>query len=130
MPPEDSDIMTWSESESETSNDDAGDVGSDSDYDFVPKLFPQDDPSNLIINLDLSKQSAQLLGSRLKEKNLLPPGTHITYYRKWEQEFTEFFSKQEYLVYCHQYERSYYKIRPFLQSRRMETVYWLVNEKS
>ena len=30
-PPEDSNIMTWSESESETSDDDAGNVGGDSD---------------------------------------------------------------------------------------------------
>ena len=100
-PAEDSDIMTWSESESETSDDDAGDVGGDSDYDFVPKLFSQDDLSDLIRDLDLSKQSAQLLGSRLEEKNLLQPGTHITYYRKREQEFPEFFSIQESFVYCH-----------------------------
>ena len=100
-PPEESDIMTWSESESEKSDDDAGDVGGDSDYDFVPIFFSQDDLSDLIRDLDLSKQSTLLLGSRLKEKNLLQPGTHITYYLKREQEFTDFFSKQKSLVYCH-----------------------------
>ena len=45
--------MMWSESKSETSDDDAGGVDGDSDYDFVPKLFSQDNLSDFIRDLDL-----------------------------------------------------------------------------
>ena len=40
-----------------------------------PKLFTQDELNDLSRDLNLSKESAQLLGSRLRDHNLLAPGT-------------------------------------------------------
>ena len=37
------------------------------------------------------QESSELLASRLKEKNLLQPGTFITYYRNRHAEFLPFF---------------------------------------
>ena len=44
--------------------------------------------------------SAELLGSRLQEKNLLSPGTTFAWYRHRESEFLPFFNMDESLVYC------------------------------
>jgi hypothetical protein len=41
-----------------------------------------------------------LLGSRLKQKNLLAPGTTFSWYRRTEKEFVPFFSQDGELVYC------------------------------
>ena len=50
-------------------------VSSDFDND-QPKLFNQEELNDLIRDLNLSKDAAQLPGSRLKEKNLLKVGVH------------------------------------------------------
>ena len=42
---------------------------------------------DLTRDLILSKNSAQLLGSRFKEKHLLAPGTTFHWYREREREF-------------------------------------------
>ena len=52
-------------------------------------LFSQGELNDLVRDLSLSKESSELLASRLKEKNMLEPGTQITFYRK---RHTEFFS--------------------------------------
>jgi hypothetical protein len=66
----------------------------------APKLMSQSDLDDLVRDLDLPKQSAQLLGSRLQERNLLAPGTTFSWYRYREKEFIEFFSSEHSLVYC------------------------------
>lgn len=48
----------------------------------------------------LSKESAQLLRSRLQAKYLLAPDIHFAWYRKPEEEFITFVSQSEPLVYC------------------------------
>jgi hypothetical protein len=48
----------------------------------------------------LPKEKAELLGSRLKEKNLLAAGTSMYWDRSREQEFTIYFSQDGALVYC------------------------------
>jgi hypothetical protein len=48
----------------------------------------------------LPKQKAELLGSILKEKNLLAAGTSMYWYRSREQKFTSCFSQDGNLVYC------------------------------
>lgn len=40
-----------------------------------PQLFTQNDLNNLVRDLNLMKSNAELLGSRLKEKNLLAENT-------------------------------------------------------
>ena len=56
--------------------------GSDSDFQTTSysECFDQNELSDLIRDLNLSKHSSELLASRLKEKNVLQPGTKITFY--------------------------------------------------
>ena len=63
-------------------------------------VFSQLELNDLVRDLNLSKYSAELLVSRLKEKNLLEDGVRITFYGSWYKEFLSFFTKEEELVYC------------------------------
>uniref|UniRef100_UPI00358FB395 uncharacterized protein n=1 Tax=Myxine glutinosa TaxID=7769 RepID=UPI00358FB395 len=67
-----------------------------------PKLFSQAELNDLTRDLCLSKESAQLLGSRLRESRLLAPETTFSWYRSREEEFREYFSSDDEvsLVYC------------------------------
>jgi len=55
-------------------------------------------------DLNLSKESSELLASRLKEKNLLKLGTLITFYRKRHEEFLPYFTQANDFVYCNNVE--------------------------
>jgi len=46
-----------------------------------PLLFDGAEINDLICDLNLPKQSSELLASRLQEKHLPHPGTNITFYR-------------------------------------------------
>jgi hypothetical protein len=56
--------------------------GNDSDFQTTShsERFDQNELSDLIMDLDFSKDSSELLASRLKEKNVVQPGTNITFY--------------------------------------------------
>ena len=70
-----------------------GDSEEDSDcYDpgtTDPISFSQSGLNNLVRNLGLPKDSAEVLGSRLKDKNMLAPGTSFSWYRSREKEFVQ-----------------------------------------
>ena len=70
--------------------------------DDQPVPLIQAELNDLTGNLNLSKESAQLLGSRLREKRLLAPETTFYWYRDREREFRKFFTFDEAssLVYC------------------------------
>jgi hypothetical protein len=79
----------------------------DSDQDFKcypcstePELFSQRELKDLVRDLGLPKDSAEVLGSRLKSKNLLSPSTSFSWYRNREKEFIPYFSQDGDLVYC------------------------------
>ena len=67
-----------------------------------PKLLSQAQLNDLTRDLYLSKESAQLLGSRLRENNLLAPETTFYWYRNRDEKFRKFFTmdEQHSLVYC------------------------------
>ena len=65
-----------------------------------PQLFTQAELNDLVRELDLAKSSAELLGSRLKEKNLLAPETKVSFYRYREKGLIEFFKMEENLLFC------------------------------
>jgi ligand-binding sensor domain-containing protein len=48
-------------------------------------MFTQLELNDVIRNLGLPKEKAELLGSRLKEKNLLAAGTSMFWYRSREK---------------------------------------------
>ena len=93
------------ESVDSSNYENTGDI-TDSDFcaDITPKLFNQEDLDDLDRDLDLPKSSAELLGSRLQEMNLLTPETCITVYRHREEQFVQFFSSKPDLVYCNNIE--------------------------
>ena len=68
------------------------------------KRFDQTELNDLVRDLDLSKEKAELLASRLKEKSSLSRGTKITLYRTRERSFLNFFTQEENLVYCNNIE--------------------------
>lgn len=67
----------------------------------APKLFNQAELNDLVRDLDLSKSAAELLSSRLQEKNLLHSSAKVSYYRDREKVFTPFFSEVNKFVFCH-----------------------------
>lgn len=76
---------------------------SDSDYEGVstiPQLFNQDELSDLARELNLSKEASELLASRLHEKNLLQPGTKVSFYRTREKDMLPFFTQEDNLTFC------------------------------
>lgn len=62
--------------------------------------FSQGEQNDLIRDLHLSKKSAELLASRLKEKRCLQPGVTITTYRNRERDILPFFTEANDIVYC------------------------------
>eukprot|EP00795_Rhopilema_esculentum_P009944 gene9944-18557_t len=78
--------------------------------DKVPDPFSQNELNDLVRDLSLSKSSAELLASRLKDKNLLTDTTHITFYRRRHLEYLPFFSEEKDLVYCTDITRLLHKL--------------------
>ncbi|XP_063219615.1 uncharacterized protein LOC134529442 [Bacillus rossius redtenbacheri] len=74
---------------------------SDSRQSLTPDQFSQSELNNLVRDLDLSKKAAELLASRLQEKDLLQRSAKVSYFRKQEQIFVKFFSEDRHFVYCH-----------------------------
>ena len=66
----------------------------DSDTTENPILFSQKHLNNLIRDLCLSKKKAELLASRLKERNMVEKDVKVSYYRKRNRDF----------LYCHDIE--------------------------
>ena len=79
-----------------------GDDAYKPEEDNQPVPLTQGELNNLIWELNLSKESAQLLDSCLKEKYLLAPGTTFYWYQDCERELKQFFMFQDKssLVYC------------------------------
>ena len=73
-----------------------------SEKDDYPVPLTLTELNDLTRDLNLSKESTQLLGLRLKDKCLLVPGTAFYWYRDRTREFRQFFSFQDKLslVYC------------------------------
>ncbi|EFN77001.1 hypothetical protein EAI_07091, partial [Harpegnathos saltator] len=67
--------------------------------DNSPKSFNQSALNDLVRDLGLSKESVELLGSRLKERHLLESETTFSWYRYREKEFIPF-SMVDSLVFC------------------------------
>lgn len=69
-----------------------------------PHLLKQSDLNDLVRDLGLSKSKAQLLGSRLKQWNLLDKDTRVSYFRNRQEDFMSFFTKDGDLVFCNNAE--------------------------
>ncbi|GBP14567.1 hypothetical protein EVAR_93446_1 [Eumeta japonica] len=60
-----------------------------------PKTFIQEEVNDLIRDLDLPKESAEILAFKLREKNLMASGTIVTFYRTIEQENLGFYCDEQ-----------------------------------
>ena len=65
-----------------------------------PILIIQAFLNDLVRDLNLSTESAELLGSRLQHNNLLAPTTTYSWYRRREKGLVQYFSTEEAFVYC------------------------------
>ena len=91
-----------SDSESSDMTDTAERGAYKTEEDDQPVPLTQAKLNDLARDLNLSKESLQLLGSCLREKRLLAPGTTFYWYREREREFRYLFTfdKASSLVYC------------------------------
>ncbi|XP_066198436.1 uncharacterized protein [Saccopteryx leptura] len=74
---------------------------SDAKQSLTPQQFSQPELNDLVRDLGLSKKAAELLASRLQEKNVLHRSAKVSRFRKREQIFVDFFSEDKHVVYCH-----------------------------
>jgi len=65
-----------------------------------PHLLTQEDLNDLITDLSLSKEKAELLGSRLKQWNLLRKGTKISVFRDRHTNLASFYQMEEGVCFC------------------------------
>jgi hypothetical protein len=65
-----------------------------------PHLITQPELNDLVRDLNLSKNQAELLGSRLQGWNLLAKGTTISIFRDRNKNFSKFFSMNGNLCFC------------------------------
>lgn len=66
----------------------------------TPHLLEQPDLNDLSRDLKLSKQESEILGSRMKEYNLLSNGTRTSVFRNRNHALSKFFAKEDGVCYC------------------------------
>jgi len=65
-----------------------------------PHMLTQGDLNDIVRDLNLSKKQAERLGSRLKGWNLFRQDTNVCFYRGRHEEFKDFFSQKDGVVFC------------------------------
>jgi len=69
-------------------------------YDRPIDKFTQSELNDLIRELQLTKEKSELLGSRLREKNMLASGVKFSWYGNREKEFQKYYAQEDQLVFC------------------------------
>lgn len=69
-------------------------------FEFQGPQFNQSELNSLVRELGLTKDKAEILGSRLQEKGCLAPGSTFSWYRNRERKFISFFMQEGDLIYC------------------------------
>jgi hypothetical protein len=69
-------------------------------YDRPIDKFTQSELNDLIRELQLTKEKSELLGSRLREKNMLAFGVKFSWYRNREKEFRKYYAQEDQFVFC------------------------------
>jgi len=96
-------------SDSKSTDEDAGQANNNKDSDPTlagacssnePHPLTQGDLNDIVRDLNLSKKQAELLGSRLKGWNLLCQDTEVCFYHERHEEFKDFFSQEDGVVFC------------------------------
>ena len=96
------------QSEDSSSSQDEDNMVTDLDFhistSLQPSPFKQEELSDLVRDLCLSKQQSEVLASRLQQKALLCSDTKVTFYRNRKKEFLCYFASEDDFVYCHNVE--------------------------
>jgi len=96
-------------SDSESSVEDVGQANNNMDCDSAfagasssnePYLLTQVNLNDIVRDLNLSKKQVELLGSRLKGWNLLRQDIKVYFYHASHEEFKDFFSVKDGVVFC------------------------------
>ena len=69
-------------------------------HESAPLLINQERQNDLVRDLYLSKENAEVLGSRLQQWNLLEPGTTISSFRIRNQSLSRYYASAENICYC------------------------------
>lgn len=74
----------------------------DSEYEQSqrPLLLNQFELNDLVRDLQLSKDKAELLASRMKQHNFLAPNVKITEYRERDKTYSKYFTKKGQICFC------------------------------
>ena len=65
-----------------------------------PKPFSQGQLHDFLRDVNLSKESSEILASRLGKHGILDSGTEITFYRKRDDLLIFFFTMEDEFVHC------------------------------
>jgi hypothetical protein len=68
-------------------------------YDRPIDKFTESELNDLIRELELTKEKSELLGSRLREKNMLECGVIFSWYWNRENEFRKYYAQEDQLVF-------------------------------
>lgn len=74
-------------------------------------LITQGELNDLVRDLNLTKEKAEILGSRLQQWNLLEQGTTISHFRKRSETLKKYFSASGNLCYCSNVRVIIYRIK-------------------
>ena len=89
------------EAATEVSNEEQGDATFETrTCSCEPHLLTQDELNDLVRDLKFSKTQAELLGSKLRGWNLLQKDTRVCFFLNRQEEFQDFYSEENDLVYC------------------------------
>ena len=102
VPPSDIDIQTDDDEDNDDDRvDDAGDeLYAVESEDKLPHLITQEELNDLVRDLSLSKEKAEILGSRLQEWNLLQEGTKISHFRDRHSALAAFYHMENDICFC------------------------------
>ena len=88
------------ESTSTESEEEPIELHSSFQHESEPLFINQERLNDLVRNLYLSKEKAEILGSRLQQWNLLEPGTTILSFRSRNQNLAGYYASAENICYC------------------------------
>ena len=95
-----------------------------------PHILTQDELNDLVRDLELSKGTAKLPGSRLKQWNLLEKNVRISPFRSRRQQLVPFFRKEDDFVFCYDIDGLMNALAIKHDPKRMATIYRLFETES
>lgn len=79
------------------------DSGPDNEFEREgkPKLLTQAELNDLVRDLELTKEKAQLLASRMKERHFLTKDVSSSYYRDRHKPYVKYYTMEDNICFCH-----------------------------